>query len=297
MSRFRLSLVCLVLLVTTASAQNLVLGFLEDIPEDGCQSHAFGVRVAFRRTDLGWQPFPSECRDQNCLKAISSRYPGTVVWTIAFDGKNLGQVKGRTPKEYNFYSRVGLQEVVDSSTVPVIGQRSSEFAGFAGCPLYRALVANSKSFFRDPESWKPLQPSTEVSEALHRGFRKKFPKLCELAKDESTLKSFPYRDQQVKIVKSYRSKDGRLLARLHLATAIDCEDTEAGDEINDPWFALDSQGVARYLDSGMWLVDAGDYDNDGKSELVFSIDRYNRGGYEIFYDDLAKHATFEFNYH
>jgi hypothetical protein len=47
----------------------------------------------------------------------------------------------------------------------------------------------------------------------------------------------------------------------------------------------------------MWLVDAGDYDNDGKSELVFSIDRYNRGGYELFYDDFKKRTIFEFGYH
>ncbi len=47
----------------------------------------------------------------------------------------------------------------------------------------------------------------------------------------------------------------------------------------------------------MWLVDAGDYDKDGKSELVFSIDRYNRGGYELFYDDFKKHVVLEFGYH
>jgi hypothetical protein len=51
------------------------------------------------------------------------------------------------------------------------------------------------------------------------------------------------------------------------------------------------------LGNGIWLVDAGDYDNDGKSELVFSIDRYNQGGYELFYDDFKKHATFEYGYH
>jgi len=47
----------------------------------------------------------------------------------------------------------------------------------------------------------------------------------------------------------------------------------------------------------MWLVDAGDYDSDGKSELVFSIDGYNRGGYKLFYDDFSRFATFEFGYH
>jgi len=45
------------------------------------------------------------------------------------------------------------------------------------------------------------------------------------------------------------------------------------------------------------LVDAGDYDNDGKSELVFSIDRENEGGYQIWYDNFTKHATFKFHYH
>jgi hypothetical protein len=53
----------------------------------------------------------------------------------------------------------------------------------------------------------------------------------------------------------------------------------------------------RFLSSNMWLVDAGDYDNDGKSELVFSIDDYNRGGYKLFYDDFKQEAVFEFNYH
>jgi hypothetical protein len=32
------------------------------------------------------------------------------------------------------------------------------------------------------------------------------------------------------------------------------------------------------FNKGMWLVDVGDYDNDGKSELVFAIDRYDQGG-------------------
>ena len=37
----------------------------------------------------------------------------------------------------------------------------------------------------------------------------------------------------------------------------------------------------RFLDSGMRLVDAGDYDRDGKSELLFSINRYGIGWYEL----------------
>jgi hypothetical protein len=72
---------------------------------------------------------------------------------------------------------------------------------------------------------------------------------------------------------------------------------EAGSEIDDPWFAVDPSRSVVYLDSGIWLVDAGDYDNDGKSELVFSINRDNEGGYDLFYDDFKKRVVFEFNYH
>jgi hypothetical protein len=84
---------------------------------------------------------------------------------------------------------------------------------------------------------------------------------------------------------------------LHLEGAIDCEDTEAGFEIPDPWFLIARSGAVRYLESGMFLVDAGDYDGDGKSELLFSLNDYNRGGYRIYYDDFKKSADFKFSYH
>jgi hypothetical protein len=60
---------------------------------------------------------------------------------------------------------------------------------------------------------------------------------------------------------------------------------------------MNDRGVVRYLGSGMFLVDAGDYDSDGKSELVFCINSDNRGGYRIYYDDFKKTAEFEFRYH
>jgi hypothetical protein len=47
----------------------------------------------------------------------------------------------------------------------------------------------------------------------------------------------------------------------------------------------------------MWLVDTGDYDNDGKTELIFCVDDYNEGGYRLFYDNLKKQSAFTFSYH
>jgi hypothetical protein len=271
--------------------QSVVLGVLEDHP-----GHYVGelnyrpMRVVFRKSGLDWQPFLSDCPNQDCLKKITVDYPAEMTWTIAFDGRNLGQLNTPMPREYN-------QEIITAGPVPTVGERSSEFAGQLDRPVYRPLVANSRPYFRDPEAWKPFAPPQEMVAGLQQQFRKRFPKLCRLGGPKSSeMEPFPYRDDEVKVVKAYRSKTGWTVARLHLQ-AVDCADVEAGFDIEDPWFVIDPTKSVKYLDAGMWLVDAGDYDNDGKSELVFSIDRDNRGGYELFYDDFKKHATFEFGYH
>jgi hypothetical protein len=280
--------------------QGTILGILEDVPGDSPDArHWRGVRVAFHKNAIDWLAFPTSLPEENYLKALPAQYPHEISWTITLDGRRVGQVRGRTPDQFRSFSEVGLQEILDASNVPTVGKQSAEYGGFTDAVVYRPLVANSQPHFKDPEEWKPFQAtSAEFIKPFRQGFRQKFPKLCRTSKSNpSGLEPFSYRDQDVKLIRVYASKEGWSIARLHLEGAIDCSDTEAGFEIDDPWFAAKAQGSVQYLDSGMWLVDAGDYDDDGKSELVFSIVRDNRGGYELFYDEFKKHATFEFLYH
>ncbi len=290
------------LVTTTASitcfAQNAVLGVLEEN-----RGHYAGdpnyrsVRVVFEKKGNEWEAFPNNCDDRACLKAVTSRYPQEMRWSITFDGKNVGQAASRTPNDFQWYRDVGQQEIVGNGPLPVIGTRSQEFGGYSNGVVYRPLIANSQPFFADPDKWKPSAISPELISGLRQAFRKKFPKLCRLNHaDQSKLELFPYENRDVTLAKSYRSTSGWAVARLHLE-AIDCADVEAGLDIDDPWFAIDTKQSVKYLDSGMWLVDAGDYDNDGRSELVFSINRENEGGYEIYYDSFRKRATFKFTYH
>ena len=279
-------------------AQNIILGALEEN-----RGHYVGdsnyrtVRVVFEKKGDAWQAFPSDCEDQACLKAVTSSYPSEVKWIIAFDGKNVGQVASRTPSDFRWYSDVGQQVITSTNPVPTIGARSPEFGGYTDATVYRPLVANSKQYFADPDRWKPFVVSPELTTLLQQAFRTRFPKLCRISQaDQSKLEIFPYRNDEVKAGRAYASGSGSLVARLHLG-AVDCQDTEAGFDIDDPWFFVDTKKAVTYLESGMWLVDAGDYDNDGKSELIFSVNRDNEGGYEIWYDDFKKHSTFKFNYH
>jgi hypothetical protein len=280
-----------------ASRQSILLGVLEDNRGHYAGDPNFRtVRAVFKKNGADWQPLRSDCADQICLKTVTSGYPREVDWTITFDGRNLGRVTGRTPSDFKWYGSVGQQEITSTGPVPTVGQKLTE--GFEGGPVFRPLVANSQPYFRDPDSWKPAELSSDVIRLFRQQFRRKFPKVCRISKqDETKLEPFPYQDEDVLPVKVYRSKKEWVISQLHLSGAIDCNDLEAGFDIDDPWFVSNPQKSVEYLDAGLWLVDAGDYDNDGKSELLFYISRDNRGGYELFYDDFKKHASFEYSYH
>jgi hypothetical protein len=280
------------------SAQNITVGVLAESGGHHLgQPNYASVRILFKKDGNEWKAFPSDCRDQACLKSITSRYPDELTWTIGFDGRSIGKVTSRTPSDFHYYSDVGQQIITSTTRVPSIGAPSREFGGYSEAKVHRPLVANSQPYFADPDRWKPLVLSPDVTTRLRQAFRKRFPNLCRTNKDdESKLEPFPYHDEDVTPVKGYSSATGLAVAQLHLE-AIDCEDVEAGFQLDDPWFLIGGNKAAAYLDSGMWLVDAGDYDNDGKSEVIFSINRENEGGYEIWYDEFKNHTVFKFNYH
>jgi hypothetical protein len=74
------------------SAQNVILGALEDVPGDYAgESNSPALRVLFHYDGKNWLAYPSDCRNQQCLKNIGSKYPQHSHWTIAFNGHAVGQ--------------------------------------------------------------------------------------------------------------------------------------------------------------------------------------------------------------
>ena len=45
------------------------------------------------------------------------------------------------------------------------------------------------------------------------------------------------------------------------------------------------------------VIDAGDYDGDGRSEIVFQSRDYNRDGYVLSYDSFRGYAGLDWGYH
>lgn len=281
----------------------IIVGVLEDVPGAYAgQSDFRVVRAVFQKVGDDWKPFPNDCRDTDCLTAVTRSYPAEVTWTIAFDGRNLGRVRATTPKSFEFYSSIGFEDIVSKTPVPTIRKRSMEYSGFLESPVYRPLIAVSQPNFQDPQQWKRITIQPEVAMSLRQEFRNRFPNVSNCRNpDENSLRPWPYTDVDVKFRKAYRSNDNKIVSSVQLDPWRCDGPVDAPGDNGGPfdlqWFLVNPGGKTSFVGSGMWLLDAGDYDADGKSELIFVIDGYDLGGYEIFYDDFAKHAVFNFSYH
>ena len=277
--------------------QPLFIGILEDNPGRFADEPDYRtVRAAFYREGEGWKAFPSNCSDQDCLRTIAEKYPRQVRWTIAFDGRELGTVTSRTPEAFASYSGVGQQVITSRNVPPTVGQPSQEFGGFLGEAVYRPLIAVSQPNYHDPDSWKPTKLPAIVTLAIRQRFRKQFPHVTNCTKGHNeNARAWPYQDANVKIQKAYSSKRDWMIAEV-LLSPNRC-DVPPDEAFTSHWLVVTPQREVRLLDSHMWLVDAGDYDGDGKSELLFAINDYNRSGYRLFYEDFGQRAVFEFRYH
>ena len=275
-----------------AQPQPLLLGVLEDTPgRYAGEPHHRNVRAVFRQAGGEWQAFPSDCPDADCLQSIASRFPPRVSWTIGFDGRAIGQVTARTPAAFQFYSEIGQQIIDGTSAIPAVGKPSAAYAGWQDEPVYRPLVASSRSNFGDPEGWKPSLPPAAVVRQIRLEFQRKYPRLVDC---EDSEKPKLYTGSEVRPAKAYLSNRGWRLVQM---AANACAPDDDGSPLGSEWFVVTAAGQISYLDRNMWLVDAGDYDNDGSAEVIFSIAGYNRGGYRIFYAGFRKSAAFEFSFH
>ena len=276
--------------------QSVLLGVLEDTPGQYAGApHYRDVRVVFHRAGDQWEAFPSNCSDEDCLKSIAAKFPAEVTWTIAFDGRKLGEVTARTPPSFEFYSIVGQQQII-GDVPPPVGKRSAEFGGFLGEAVYRPLVAVSPPNYRDPDGWKPAPLPKELLLAGRKNFQQRIPAAenCTKANPDKSV-PWAYSAENIKLQKAYASNRNWFLVELSLSGNL-C-DGPAGEAFAAQWFVITPDREVLWLGSEMWLVDAGDYDSDGHSELIFSVDGYNRGGYKLYYDDFRHIAVFEFSYH
>ena len=293
--------------LTSFTQDNIYLGILETKPakwpdenfmtEDDSSRKKI-VRVVFRYQNNNWYSLENTLDD-------SSLYPSEIDWIIAFDGKKIGEFSSRkAPLKYKdspwSYPR-DAYHIIYNQNVPSIGKPSMEFSGWVGEEQPRPLVAVSEPFYSDPEKWQPYIPEkNEIIEliSLYKAHFKNFEfnwldtlVISQLGFEKSYISSVSNKLLQIGIYDTINGK-------VYLTKKVWFYKSNSG-ELKDISIMIDKPyiGEGDSEISNLYLVDAGDYDNDGKSEIVFWIDRYNGNGYDLFYNGFNNHVTFEWRYH
>lgn len=240
------------------------------------------LRVAFVNNGTGWRP-------ANAAGTPSS-------WTVGFDGRVVGEITSAEASGSALSTR-GVRAIARQHEAPRIGSPSAEFGGWSGMVVHRPLVATTSGHVADPVGWRRTPLSASTSEALQRAFRARFPQVQNCSNSPAnTARPWRYGDDAIVISATYASRDGWRIATAQLSDD-NCDGPTEGTAFAPQVFAISPSNEVRFLDEGLWLVDAGDYDRDGASELIFAIDRYNEGGYALFSAAFTQHAEFSFSYH
>jgi hypothetical protein len=278
-----------------SNTASLILGVLEHhVPDTLAASPTPRVRVLFTKKGTRWLAFPTATRTYHDLKSLPLSYPPRVTWTIAFDGRDLGQITTQRPEAFDFYNDIGLESIVSHKPIPSVGKPSTAFATWTAKPVLRPLVALSQPNYKDPDHWKPDHPSPSRIARARALFRSSFPTTCNCRNEYSKEKPWHYSNSEIKLLKAYSSKNGWALVKLGL-TGYRCDYVlDAHSPFIGQWYVLNPAGSIRHLGSGMWLVDTGDYDNSGSSSLLFALGGQNMDGYRLYYQNFSKSVQPEF---
>lgn len=265
--------------------QTVTLGVLE-YPQCRDSSDRV-VRVLFEAAATGWQ-------------AVAEKRVGEFpsAWTIAFDGRARGTVTTLdtfpAPRA-DWYRRDRLLAVRAPERLLRVPSRTSEFLGWCASPAARPLVVVSNGNVADPDAWRPFTVTEQDLESALPAFRAVADSTAICPADQNKPVRFLFDASHLEAVRGYRDRAGRRIVGVRVRRSLYNCDGLYSDGWVDHWFELAAS--ARFLGRELTLVDAGDYDGDGRSELVFWHSGYNRDGYMLYSYSLQQLARYIWSYH
>jgi hypothetical protein len=108
-----------------------------------------------------------------------------------------------------------------------------------------------------------------------------------------------YKDSDLRVTSAYGSNQGSLLVETEIKRGA-CDEyiDDRDDPFADQWFFVSKDLTFRRPGGFLELLDAGDYDGDRKSEVIFFLTQpADTDGYVLFYDDFQKQVENTWTYH
>lgn len=201
-------------------------------------------------------------------------------------------------------SRAKQVIVTPGAEVPTAGKPSPEFTGvsslFGLTTVRRPLVVISKPFYRDPDGWRRTRLPGEIIQLVRDAIHRQYPHVNRCKNEEIVERDWKFPDSAISMPAAYTSNKNSFL----VATNLDAGDCGWGGQPDEPtdafvyqWFLVTADRNVRRIGGFQALLDAGDYDNDGRSELIFfSARSENSDAYDLLYDNFQKKVELEIGY-
>lgn len=113
--------------------------------------------------------------------------------------------------------------------------------------------------------------------------------------------AYPLGDDEIVPRSSLVSGEGRRLVSLYVEPAhqdlLAACDGPPPAQWRDQLFFVDANGAVKLLGDGMRVLDAGDYDGDGSSDVVVKREVYDEDSYAMFSRSFSSAVIFAWHYH
>jgi len=291
-------LICITFFGVSVTAQTpvkpsdgLIVGILDDAREEmvnwkpGVAQNRV-IRLAFEKTATGWKD------------ASETHMPAQTHWTIAFDGKDLGSID----TDAGLAGFTSIQRILTpAEKVPTVGQPSQQFAGIMGngeTKFRRPLVVVSQPHYRDPDGWKRTKLPDKIAALVRNAFRSQYPHVDRCKDEEVVERNWKFPDSALSFPSAFASNKNSFLAEVDINSG-DCGWIDQADQPESgPWFFVSVDGTVKRVGSFLSLLDAGDYDDNGKSEFVFfSSQGENTDGFVLFDANFENQTSVLWHYH
>jgi len=250
------------------------------------------ITPAFVKDASGWKP----------VKQLNQR----VTWTVAFDGKKLGvvvsePVSGSDTSEKAPGPSDTHSILTPTDKIPEVGKPNGKFNGNFETAVRRPLVVVSEPNFTDPDGWRREGVPDQVAGPVRSSFRGVFQHVRQCDPSGEPLETDWYlSDSEIVVSKAYVSNKGSFIVETQLKhnhCVFNLDGSRLQSLEGDQWFYVAPDRQVTHLGDDWQLVDAGDYDSDRKSEVIFYVaegrqDFVETEGYILFYDDFRRNVRF-----
>jgi hypothetical protein len=275
----------LLMAATPTAASSLMVGVLT---QDPCSERKDRfVQVVFAKAPEGWRAL----RSWDSAKDLALPRE----WTVAFDGRRLGQFRTLEPRPSGCPFSCGV--VLSPGTgqfLPKVKAPPGVFGMECADVPYRPLVVVSEPHYADPAGWKSVEPAAVDLPLLFQQFKMVAGNATVCPPRATADVPFEYAPTHLRL-RSYRDVSGRFLVTARLDPHLDT----CGGPNEVAWmphtFVLGS--VVKYLGPEITLIDAGDFDADGRSELLFWHAGHDGDGYVLFDDAFGEGLKVYRGYH